>query len=78
MKMINKQYPQSVKSMRMLGMYHEAIADHDKARHIYNELIQTNPQDAQTFKRLVALERDAGKSNEAIILLNKYLEGVNQ
>lgn len=61
----------------MLAMYHESIADHDRARQIYNELILNNPQDAQSFKRLIALERDAGKSNEAIILLNKYLEGVN-
>ena len=59
-------------------MYHESIADHERARQIYSELLQTNPQDAQSFKRLIALERDAGKTNEAIILLNKYLEGVNQ
>jgi hypothetical protein len=29
-------------------------------------------------KRLVALERDRGKINEAIILLNKYLENNQQ
>lgn len=38
----------------------------------------TNPADSQTLKRLIALERDAGKANDAINLLNKYLENNQQ
>lgn len=63
--------------MRMLGMLYEALQDHEKARDIYNELLLQNANDAQTVKRLVALERDRDRSNEAITILNKYLE-VNQ
>ena len=37
---INKQFPQSVKSMRLLGMFHEAHHDVIKAQDIYIELIQ--------------------------------------
>ena len=64
--------------MRLLAMFHEAIQDFDKAREIYNELISLNGSDFQTVKRLVALDRDRGKINEAINLLNKYLENNQQ
>ena len=64
--------------MRLLAMFHEAIQDFDKAKEIYNELLSINASDFQTLKRLVALERDRGKINEAITLLNKYLESGNQ
>ena len=46
----------------------------DKAREIYNELVSINPDDFQTVKRLIALHRDQGKLNEAIQMLNRYLE----
>lgn len=39
LKVINKNFPQSVKSMRMLAMLHEASQDHEKARAIYSELL---------------------------------------
>lgn len=58
-------------------MFYEAMQDPEKARDIYNELIQQNPNDAQTVKRLAALERDSQRLGEAINLLNRYLE-VNQ
>jgi len=45
LKIVGKHFPQSVKSMRMLAMLHEASQDADKARNIYKELILTNPND---------------------------------
>jgi TolA-binding protein len=74
LKVLIKKFPQSPKMMRMLGMLHEALQDHDKARDIYTELLTINSNDTLTLKRLVALERDNDRSNEAINLLNKYLE----
>ena len=74
LKVLIKKFPQSPKMMRLLGMLHEALQDHEKARDIYTELLTVNPNDAQTLKRLVALERDRDHANEAISLLNKYLE----
>ena len=62
----------------MLAMFHEAAQDVEKAREIYNELISNNPNDSQSVKRLVALDRDRGRLNEAIVLLNKYLEANQQ
>ena len=78
LQIIGNKIPQSPKHMRLLAMFHEAIQDFDKAKEIYNELISLNGSDFQTVKRLVALERDRGKINEAIILLNKYLENNQQ
>eukprot|EP00347_Sterkiella_histriomuscorum_P010177 403377310 len=77
LRIITKNFPQSVKTMRMLGMLFEALQEHEKARDIYAELLVNNPNDFQAVKRLVALERDNNKSNEAIAILNKYLE-INQ
>jgi len=55
-------------------MYYEALGDVGKARDIYLELINAEPTDAQTVKRLVALLRDMGCTNEALTVLNKYVE----
>lgn len=71
---ISAKHPQTVKEMRMLALFHEACQDFDKAKEIYNELISINPSDFQTVKRLVALHRDNAKLNEAIQMLNRYLE----
>lgn len=77
MQIVAGKFPQTPKAMRMLAMFHEAGSDHDKAKEIYNELVSINPNDTHSVKRLIALERDRGRLNEAITLLNKYLE-VNQ
>ncbi len=78
LQIIATKIPQTPKHMRLLGMFHEAIQYYEKAKEIYNELISINASDYQTVKRLVALERDRGKINEAITLLNKYLENNQQ
>lgn len=60
--------------MRLLGMLHEGKQDYEKAMDIYIELLQTNPSDSQTVKRLCSLYRDKEMMGECIALLNKYLE----
>lgn len=40
LKIVANKAPQSPKAMRMLAMYHEAGHDLDKAREIYNELLE--------------------------------------
>lgn len=74
LKYISQRFPQSVKSMRLLAMFHESAQDLDKARSIYHELLSINANDAHALKRLVAMERDRGRLNEAIVLLNQFLE----
>ena len=78
LRVITKEFPQTPKTMRMLGMLHESLQDQDKARDIYSEILQANASDFQTLKRLIALERDSNKLGDAIQLLNKYLEANQQ
>lgn len=48
-----------------------------KAQEIFSEILEQNPNDHQTLKRLAAFYRENDMLAEAISLLNKYLE-VNQ
>ena len=41
------------------------------------EILESTPEDFQTMKRLISLYRNNDMQNDAIIMLNKYLE-VNQ
>jgi hypothetical protein len=45
LEMVRARFPKTVKSMRMLGAYEEAIGDPVKAQEIYLELIEQNPED---------------------------------
>lgn len=40
LRIIRKHYPASVKTMRMLGTFYEAIPEVEKALEIYNELLE--------------------------------------
>lgn len=75
--MIRLQFPQSIKVMRLLAVFYEAKGEMDKAQNILIDLIEQNPLDKQSIKRLVALYRDMHWHNEAISVLNKFVE-VNQ
>lgn len=70
---IKVQFPKSVKVTRLCGMYHEAKDEGAKAKDIYIELINNEPSDAQTVKRLVTLLRDSGLTNDALEVLNNYV-----
>ena len=43
--MVRNQFPKSVKSMRMLGSFHEVMGDIVKAQEIYLDMIESNPED---------------------------------
>ena len=64
----------SVKLMRMLAVFYECKGEQLKAQEILADLIENNPEDKQTVKRMVALYRDMQMHNEAIALLNKFIE----
>ena len=63
--------------MRMLAVLYEAKGEFDKAQNILVDILESNPEDKQSIKRLVALYRDMQWHNEAISVLNKFVE-VNQ
>jgi len=72
--MIRLEFPESIKVMRLLAVFHEAKGEMVKAQSILVDLVEQNPLDKQSTKRLVALYRDMHLSAEAIGLLNKYVE----
>ncbi len=63
--------------MRLLGMWYEAQNMTFRAQEIYQELLEGCPTDNKTIKRLISLYRNNDMVNDAISILNKYLE-VNQ
>ena len=67
-------FPDNIKTMRFLGMYYEAAGSIFKAQEIYLEILETTPEDAMTLKRLISLCRHNDMQNDAIAMLNKYLE----
>ena len=77
LQMIRLKFPQSIKVMRMLAIFYEAKGEFDKAQNILVDILESNPEDKQSIKRLVALYRDMQWHNEAIAVLNKFIE-VNQ
>ena len=60
--------------MRFLGMFYEASNNTFKAQEIYTEILESTPEDGLTTKRLISLFRNNDMLNEAIGMLNKYLE----
>jgi len=60
--------------MRFLAMYYEASGKKEKAQEIYLEILEQSPDDAATFKRLVSLHRYNDLPNDAIAMLNKYIQ----
>lgn len=58
LQMVRLHIPNSVKVMRMLAIYYEARGQMDKSQNILLDLVEANPEDKQTVKRLVALYRD--------------------
>lgn len=44
--------------MRMLAILYEAQGESDKAQNILVDLVESNPADKQSVKRLVSLYRD--------------------
>ena len=74
LQMTRKEFPKSVKVMRMLAIMYEAQGEIVKAQEIYLDMIDANPADAQTVKRLVCVFRDMEMYSSAISVLNKYVE----
>lgn len=63
--------------MRLLAMFYEASNNTFKAQELYLEIIEKTPEDTMTMKRLISLYKNNDMPNDAIAMLNKYLE-VNQ
>lgn len=60
--------------MRLLAQYYEARGELVKAQEILLDLFEENALDTQTVKRLFVLFRDMDMEQQAITIMNKYLE----
>lgn len=67
-------YPDSIKSMRFLAMYYEGQLNTFKAQELYLEILEGTPEDHLTMKRLISLYRNNDMVDDAITMLNKYIE----
>ena len=64
--MTRARFPKAIKTMRMLAMFYECQGELVKAQEILIDLIQEDPNDSQTLKRLIALYRDMEMETQAI------------
>jgi tetratricopeptide (TPR) repeat protein len=63
--------------MRFLAMFYEAKNNTFRAQELYLEILEGTPEDSFTMKRLISLYRNNDLVNDAISMLNKYIE-INQ
>ena len=55
-------------------MFYEASNNTFKAQELYLELLENTPDDSTTMKRLISLYKNNDMVNDAIAMLNKFLE----
>lgn len=55
-------------------MFYEAHNNTFKAQELYLEILEGTPEDSATMKRLISLYKNNDMVNDAIAMLNKYLE----
>jgi len=63
---VHAHFPKQVKTMRMLAMWHESNGEILRASNILIELIENDPSDHQSVKRLAAAYRDFDMEQQAI------------
>lgn len=71
---LSEQFPDSKRVSRLAGILQEADGEVTAAEELYRENIRADPADAASTKRIIALYKSQGKTNEAVKELNRYLE----
>mmetsp|Transcript_23592 Transcript_23592/g.54924 ORF Transcript_23592/g.54924 Transcript_23592/m.54924 type:complete len:286 (+) Transcript_23592:76-933(+) len=74
LKQLTKKFPNSHRVERLQGIYRESIEDWNEAKKIYNKLLEDQPEDVTTRKRLIAMYKQRGRMSEAVDAINSYLE----
>jgi tetratricopeptide (TPR) repeat protein len=68
-----RKFPTSVRVQRLSAMRLEAKGSYGKAEDTYKDILEKDPTDQISLKRLIAIEKANDKPERAITLLNKYL-----
>lgn len=73
-KRLTKKFPSSLRVERLKGLHQESLEDWAEARKIYKKILADKPEDTITLKRLIAINKQNGKLQEAIEAINTYLD----
>mmetsp|Transcript_5315 Transcript_5315/g.19441 ORF Transcript_5315/g.19441 Transcript_5315/m.19441 type:complete len:299 (+) Transcript_5315:116-1012(+) len=71
---LQKKFPNSSRVARLQGMFYEAKGEWKKAETTYKELLEKDPADTSTHKRVIALLKGHEGYEAAIKELTKYLD----
>jgi len=71
--LLKEKFSPSLRVNRLIGMYHEAKGDFEKATKIYDQLLKNENTDTATMKRKIALSIESGYKEAAIKGLVEYL-----
>lgn len=74
LKQLSNRFPSSVRVERLKGVHAESCEKWAEAKKIYQKILADKPEDMVTHKRLIAMNKQRGKTVEAIEEINKYLE----
>ncbi|WAR16197.1 EMC2-like protein [Mya arenaria] len=71
---LDLKFPESMRVMRLKGMYFEAKENYTKASEMYDRILEGDNTNMFATKRQIAMLKERNKVHEAIEKLNKYLE----
>ena len=72
--LVQRQFPDSARASRLLGMHFEATKEPSKAQYIYDGELQKDPTNAILLRRVAAIKEGNGDIPAAIQLMKPYLE----
>lgn len=71
---LRKQFPGSIRVLKLEGMCLEAEGEFDKANELYESALKDHPTNSELPKRKIAVLKAQGKTTDAIAELNKFLK----
>uniref|UniRef100_A0A4W4GCB9 ER membrane protein complex subunit 2 n=1 Tax=Electrophorus electricus TaxID=8005 RepID=A0A4W4GCB9_ELEEL len=71
---LKRQFPDSHRVKRLVGMRLEALERYEDANKLYDSVLQDDPTNTAARKRKISILRAQGRNTDAIRELNEYLE----
>ncbi|CAD7949401.1 unnamed protein product [Amoebophrya sp. A25] len=71
---LTEKFPKSKRVKRLYALHQEAIGDFTGATKVYKDILQESPESTFARRRLIAIKRTQGKTQEAIEAATKHLE----
>lgn len=74
LEMLKKQFPGSMRVLKLEGMSLEAEGEFEKAIDLYESALKEHETNAELQKRKISVMKAQGKTNDAIVELNEFLK----